>query len=38
MKTTLPDPVLFLSMEQVQKLHDVNLDQLADLWHGAPVF
>ena len=34
MPSSLPDPVLALSMDNVQKLNDLNLDQLANLWNG----
>ncbi|PWN54069.1 hypothetical protein IE53DRAFT_359482 [Violaceomyces palustris] len=33
MPTSLPDPVLALSLANVQKLNDLNLDQLANLWN-----
>ncbi|KDN52060.1 hypothetical protein K437DRAFT_293288 [Tilletiaria anomala UBC 951] len=33
MMSTIPDPVLVLSMDQVQKMDQLGLDQLADLWH-----
>ncbi len=33
MPTALPDPVLALSMDNVLKLNDLNLDQLANLWN-----
>lgn len=34
MPSSLPDPVLALSMDNVLKLNDLNLDQLANLWNG----
>ncbi|CBQ67810.1 conserved hypothetical protein [Sporisorium reilianum SRZ2] len=33
MPTSLPDPVLALSMDNVLKMNDLNLDQLANLWN-----
>lgn len=33
MPSSLPDPVLALSMESVLKMNDLNLDQLANLWN-----
>lgn len=33
MPSSLPDPVLALSMDNVLKLNDLNLDQLANLWN-----
>ncbi|EST10031.1 hypothetical protein PSEUBRA_000433 [Kalmanozyma brasiliensis GHG001] len=33
MPTTLTDPVLALSMDNVLKMNDLNLDQLANLWN-----
>jgi hypothetical protein len=36
MPSALPDPVLALSMDNVLKLNDLNLDQLANLWNGEP--
>ncbi|EPQ26105.1 uncharacterized protein PFL1_06313 [Pseudozyma flocculosa PF-1] len=33
MPSSLPDPVLALSMDNVQKLNDLDLDQLANLWN-----
>lgn len=33
MPTSLPDPVLALSMDNVLKMNDLSLDQLANLWN-----
>lgn len=37
MHSTLPDPVLALSLANVQKLKNIDVDQLANLWNGACV-
>lgn len=38
MPSSLPDPVLALSIANVQKLKNVDLDQLANLWNGKFYF
>ena len=38
MPSSLPDPVLALSLASVQKLNNVDLDQLANLWNGTYLF
>lgn len=35
MPTSLPDPVLALSMASIQKVNSADVDQLANLWNGV---